>query len=307
MPASDAGNAADREIVTTRVFNAPRELVFKAWTEPEHLRRWWGPKGFTSTFHEFDLRPGGVWRFVMHGPDGTDYKNESVFVEIVKPERIVFDHLSGPRFRGTATFEDLGGKTKITFRQLFESAAAYEKVKPVAVPGNEENFDKLAGHLATMGLNRNELTITRVFDAPRALVFKVWTDARHLAQWWGPKGFTNPRCETELRPGGAIRIDMQGPDGVTYPMTGVFHEIIEPERLFFTTCAHADENGNPRLEVLNTVSFAERNGKTVVTLRAVVVKSTPEVLAALEGMEEGWSQSLDRLAAHVTRERRGPV
>jgi uncharacterized protein YndB with AHSA1/START domain len=185
MPAGDAGNTADREIVTTRVFNAPRELVFKAWTEPEHLRRWWGPKGFTTTFHAFDLRPGGAWRFVMHGPDGTDYKNESVFVEIVKPERIVFDHLSGPRFRVTATFEDLGGKTKITFRQLFESAAAYEKVKPVAVPGNEETFDKLAGQLATMGLNRIELTITRVFEAPRALVFKVWTDARHLAQWWG--------------------------------------------------------------------------------------------------------------------------
>ena len=99
---------SDREIVTTRVFDAPRERVFKAWTDPDHLARWWGPQGFTNTFHEFDLRPGGVWRFVMHGPDGADYQNKSVFVEITKPERIVFDHVSGPRFRVTTTFREYG-------------------------------------------------------------------------------------------------------------------------------------------------------------------------------------------------------
>src|SRR4051794_12623895 len=96
---TEATATSDREIVATRVFDAPRELVFKAWTDPEHLAQWWGPTGFTNTFHEFDLRPGGVWRFVMHGPDGVDYKNENVFVEIVKPERIVFDHVSGPKFQ----------------------------------------------------------------------------------------------------------------------------------------------------------------------------------------------------------------
>ena len=101
-------DASDREIVATRVFDAPRELVFRAWTDPDHLVHWWGPKGFTNTFHEFDMRPGGVWRFVMHGPDGTNYKTESVFVEIVKPERIVFDHVSAPQFRMTATFDGLG-------------------------------------------------------------------------------------------------------------------------------------------------------------------------------------------------------
>ena len=138
----------DREIVTTRVIAAPRELVWRAWTDPEHVRNWWGPKGFTNTFHEYDLRPGGVWRFIMHGPDGTDYKNESVFVEVAEPELLVFDHISPPRFRATVLFEDLGGKTKITFRQLFHLPEVYRRVKVYAVPANEENMDKLEAELA---------------------------------------------------------------------------------------------------------------------------------------------------------------
>jgi uncharacterized protein YndB with AHSA1/START domain len=138
----------DREIVTTRVIAAPRELVWRAWTDPEHVRNWWGPKGFTNTFHEYDLRPGGVWRFIMHGPDGTDYKNESVFVEVAEPELLVFDHISPPRFRATVLFEDLGGKTKITFRQLFDLPEVYRRVKVYAVPANEENMEKLEAELA---------------------------------------------------------------------------------------------------------------------------------------------------------------
>jgi uncharacterized protein YndB with AHSA1/START domain len=90
-------NVSEREIVSTRLIDASRDLVFKAWTDPHHLVQWWGPKGFTNTFHEFEPRPGGRWRFVMHGPDGRDYQNESVFAEVVRPERIVFDHISGPQ------------------------------------------------------------------------------------------------------------------------------------------------------------------------------------------------------------------
>jgi len=143
-------NTADREIVTTRVLNALRELVFKAWTDPDQLVQWWGPKGFTNTFHEFDLRPGGIWRFVMHGPDGVDYQNKSVFVEVVNPERIVFDHVSGPRFQVVATFAEQAGKTTLTFRMRFESAAECDKVKAFAVEGNEQNFDRLEARLAKM-------------------------------------------------------------------------------------------------------------------------------------------------------------
>src|SRR5262245_39921619 len=98
MSAKHAGSPeppSDREIVSARTFALPRDVGFAAWTGPARLARCWGPKGFTNTFEKFDLWPGGVWRFVMHGPDGTDYRNESVFVEIVPPERIVFDHVSG--------------------------------------------------------------------------------------------------------------------------------------------------------------------------------------------------------------------
>jgi len=140
----------DREIVTTRVFDWPREHVFEAWTDPDHLARWWGPKGFSSTFQEFDVRPGGVWRLVMHGPNGADYQNKSVFVEIVKPERIVFEHVSGPAFQVTATFTELAGKTRLTFRMLFETAAECDKVKGFAVDANEQNFDRLEAELARM-------------------------------------------------------------------------------------------------------------------------------------------------------------
>jgi uncharacterized protein YndB with AHSA1/START domain len=140
-----------------------------------------------------------------------------------------------------------------------------------------------------------ELVITRIFDAPRELVFKAWTDPKHVAQWWGPNGFTNPVCELDLRPGGVLLIHMRGPDGVVIPSKGVFHEIVEPERLVFTTSAFEDGEGNPQLEVLNTVMFAELGGKTKLTLKAVVVKSAPEVAGALAGMEAGWNQSLDRL------------
>lgn len=137
----------NREIVTTRVIRAPRELVWRIWTDPEHLRNWWGPRGFTNTFHEFDLRPGGAWRFIMHGPDGADYQNESVFVEVTRPERLVFDHISPPHFRATVLFDDLNGRTKITFRQLFELPEDYRRVKVFAVPANEEFMDKLEAEL----------------------------------------------------------------------------------------------------------------------------------------------------------------
>jgi uncharacterized protein YndB with AHSA1/START domain len=109
-----------------------------------------GPDGFSNTFDEFDFRSGGNWRFVMHGPDGMDFKNHNRFVEIRKPDLIVMDRLEEPKFRITATFEDIGGKTKLTFRGVFESAAAFDSVKPFAVPGSRQTLDRLGKYLATM-------------------------------------------------------------------------------------------------------------------------------------------------------------
>lgn len=137
-------NEKDREIINVRVFNASREVLFKAWEDPEQLVQWWGPKGFRNTFHEFDFKPGITWKYTMHGPDGIDYQNKSVFKEIVKPERIVFQHLKPMhRFEVTATFEDLGDQTKLTFRQLFETVEECDRVRGFIVDANEQNLDRL--------------------------------------------------------------------------------------------------------------------------------------------------------------------
>jgi uncharacterized protein YndB with AHSA1/START domain len=139
-----------------------------------------------------------------------------------------------------------------------------------------------------------------MFDAPRALVFKAWTDPRHLARWWGPKGFTNPVCEVDARVGGAWRVVMRAPDGTDYPCGGVYREIVEPERLVFTNIA-TDKEGNTIIDGLTTVLFAEEGGKTRLTLRTRGAAMVPYAAAYLAVMEAGWTQSLERLAEELAR------
>ncbi len=143
--------AVSLEIVSKRMFDSPRELLFEAFSDPDRLVNWWGPKGFANTFSEFDLRPGGAWRFVMHGPDGVDYQNAKDFLEVVKPERIVFRHLRPMhRFQMTMTFVSLAGKTELTWRMVFESGGENPKLKGFIIEANEQNFDRLEAYLATM-------------------------------------------------------------------------------------------------------------------------------------------------------------
>jgi uncharacterized protein YndB with AHSA1/START domain len=147
-----------RSIIGTRVFDAPRDLVFSAWTDPKHLAQWWGPDGFTTTTHAFEFRKGGVWRFVMHGPDGRDYQNRVTFDEIVPPERIVYHHGGGDdvepvQFSTTVTFEDLGGnKTRLTWHGKFPSAEERARVikEYGADKGLTETMARLGEYLATM-------------------------------------------------------------------------------------------------------------------------------------------------------------
>ena len=146
-----------RTIVTTRVFDAPRELVFEAWTKSKHLVQWWGPNGFTTTIRAIDVRPGGVWRFVMHGSDGVDYENRIVYNEIVEPERLVYSHGGGEdvepvRSQVTVTFEDHDGKTKLTMTALFPSAVERDRVaeKYGAIEGAKQTLERLAEQLAAM-------------------------------------------------------------------------------------------------------------------------------------------------------------
>src|SRR5579864_8256130 len=148
--ASAAPDTADREITATRVFDARRELVFQMWTDPKHVSHWWGPKGFTTTVYEMDVRAGGVWRFIMHGPDGVDYPNKIVYVEVVKPERLVYDHVSGPRFQMTVTFAKQDAKTKVSARMLFESPELRDRTARQfgAVEGLQQTLGRLTEKLA---------------------------------------------------------------------------------------------------------------------------------------------------------------
>jgi uncharacterized protein YndB with AHSA1/START domain len=139
----------ERAIVTMRTVDATREAVWNAWTNPILLAQWWGPKGFRNTFYAFDLRPGGEWRFIMHAPNGANFPNESVFVEVVQRERIVFQHLAPVHaFLATAEFADDHDGTAIRFTMLFPTAAECERSKRYVVQGNEENFDRLEALLA---------------------------------------------------------------------------------------------------------------------------------------------------------------
>jgi uncharacterized protein YndB with AHSA1/START domain len=312
MPASNAktsagANTADRELVFKRVFDAPRELVFAVWTDPEHLAQWWGPNGFTTTISEMDVRPGGVWRLVMHGPDGKDYKNRIIFLEVMKPERLVYrhqpEHGTEPvTFETTVTFAERGGKTEMTFRMLFPTAEMLDHVVKTygAIEGAKQTLGRLGEHVEKMyasGRNtvvkfgKQQLLIARLFDAPRELVFKAWTKPEYLTRWWGPNGFTVPVCELEFRAGGVLRFVFRGPDGKDYPFDGAYVEIVEPERIVFRGNIH----DVPGQDVVTTVTFAEHEGKTKLTVNQIYSFESD----ATRGASVGWSQTLDHLAKYV--------
>ena len=141
----------DCEIVSTRIINNPRELVFNAWANPDHLKHWWGPAGFTNTFNEFDFRVGGRWQFVMHGPEKGNYINECEFTAIEKPSLISWKRFSKPLFNVLVTFEEISAnQTQLVFKQVFKTPEECMKVKKFAMDKNEENFDRLENELKKM-------------------------------------------------------------------------------------------------------------------------------------------------------------
>ncbi|MBL0744585.1 SRPBCC family protein [Chryseolinea lacunae] len=139
----------DREILLSRTINAPVDLVWEVWTEPEHIVHWWGPDGFTNTIAKMDVKPGGEWDLVMHGPDGTDYKNKSIFKEIVLHKKIVYEHVTAPKFIATIEFEEQGEKTLIRWQMVFETREQFIQVVKTfkADEGLKQNLEKLDAYV----------------------------------------------------------------------------------------------------------------------------------------------------------------
>lgn len=313
-----ASGTADREIVITRVFDAPRDLVFDAWIDPRHVASWYGPKGFSLTTHHMDVRPGGEWRFVMHGPDGTDYDNKIVYLEVDKPNRLVYDHSDPGKpgsFRATVTFAEEGGRTRLTLRTLFSTAAERDEVvtKYHAIEGGNQTLDRFGEHLAS--LSSQPFSISREFDAPRELVWKAVTESGHLMRWWGPKGFTVLTCEVDLRPGGTFRFSMRSPDGKMMWGKWVYREIVRPERLV-SVVSDTDDQGNTvrhfanptwPLEILYTMMLTEQAGKTTMRVTGVPLNATEEermtFYTARDWMAQGFDGTLDKLADFLRDQR----
>jgi uncharacterized protein YndB with AHSA1/START domain len=289
---------ADREIVTTRLFDAPRELVFAAWKTPEHLEQWWGPMGFSTTTHAFDFRVGGGWRHTMHGPDGTDFPNRLVYDEIVAPKRIVYSHFGDEgapaRFQSTITFEETEGKTKLTMRQVFPSAAERDAVVKHygAAEGAKQTLARLGDFVAAHGGRpAAELVMSRTFDAPRRLVFEAWKTAEALGQWFTPKPLTTANCKLDFRPGGIFSVGMRMPDGLIHTFGGKFVEIVELDKIVF---AGAVDDGT---FISTTVTFVDAGAKTTLTVHQTYSVASPSAA----GAREGWTVTPDQLGQFVAR------
>ena len=305
-------DTSDRELVISRILNAPRELVWKVWTDPEHLTKWWGPNGFTNTTREMDVRPGGMWRHTMHGPDGTDYPNEAVFTEVVKPERLVYVH-TAPKFTATVIFEEQYSKTKLTMSMVFETAAVRDLVvkEHGALEGQKQTITRLEEHLSEM-LAGEELVISRTFNAPKELVYKAFSNAEAIAQWWGPKGCTLNINKFNFSHGGIFHYNMEFAGRV---MWGKFKylEMSAPDRIVFIN-SFSDEDGNVTpnafipgfpLETLNIVTFVEQDGKTTLTFRGGPINATAEQQGVYNGMkgglQQGFAGTFDQLEQYLAQ------
>jgi uncharacterized protein YndB with AHSA1/START domain len=321
---SSAAGQARQELILTRILGAPRSLVFKAWTDTKHMARWWGPRGFTNPVCELDVRPGGLIRIDMRGPDGTVYPMKGVFHKIIEPERLVFtstaleDEHGKPLFEilNTITFDDFNGITKLTlharlvtrdFKLTPQAAAALAGMEQ----GWSESLYRLADELdniskaasaAFAATPDREIVISRVFDAPRELVWNAWTDPKQIVRWWGPRGFTTTIYEMDVRPDGTWRYTMHGPDGTNYPGECVFLEVVKYERIVFSH--GGGKEGGPRTNFRSTWTFDAEDDQTKVTIRMVFNSPEAREFVVKEHRAiEGGNQTLQRLGEFMAEPR----
>ena len=310
------------EIVICRTFAAPRELVWQAWTDPQHVGRWWGPAGFTTTTHSMDFRPGGSWRYTMHGPNGQDYVNRMDYIEIVAPSRLVYqiggevDNAS-VSFRTEVSLEEISNsQTKVTMRSIFPTAEARDFVITNfgAVEGGKQHLANLEDYLATLANGDVEppFSISHVFHAPREKVWQAWTEREHLLKWFGPKGSTIQHGTLDLRVGGVFHYCMSHPNGMEMWGRWVFQTIDRPDRIeFISSFSNADGEVTPAPfqgledfppETLTTVTLVDHAGigkGTLVTVEARPFNGTKaqrEFFTAFHSsMHQGWTGTMQQL------------
>jgi uncharacterized protein YndB with AHSA1/START domain len=325
-PAAAAGSTGETPLVLTRVFDAPRELVFQAWTDPRQVAQWWGPHGFTNPRCELDARPGGQIRIDMRGPDGVVYPMTGSFTEVAPPQRLVFvsavpDAAGKAIFEvlTTVTFTESGGRTtqRMEARVTQRTAAAEQYIRGMDA-GWTQTLERLADHVADAAAawpTEEAFVLTRTFDAARELVFKAWTEPERLSQWFGPKGFTMPTCRMDLRPGGVFHYQMKSPDGHAMWGKWTFREIVPPQRIVCVVSFSDEQGGVARhpmsaqwpLETLSETTFAEHEGKTIITIRWSALNASEAerktFASSHDGMRGGWSGTMEQLAEYLAKAR----
>jgi uncharacterized protein YndB with AHSA1/START domain len=313
-----AAKNKSNEIHLTRVYDAPVKMVWDAWTDPQQVGQWWGPRGFTLTTHSKDLRPGGTWRYTMHGPDGTDYPNLTTYHEVEPLARLVYDHGATddrpPLFRVTVTFAEEKGRTRMEMTMALATPEAAEQTRKfIKQAGGEATWDRLAEHLGQRSAGKERFVINRSFDVGLEKMYEVWTDPRHFARWLPPTGFSMEILRGEIKPGAKIFYRMSNGAGVTMYGRVNYLKLERPRHLLYTQ-EFCDEHEGParhpmaptwpalmRTDVQLTAEGGDRTRVTITWEPAG--DSTNEELQTFvqgrAGMTQGWTGSFDKLEAYL--------
>jgi uncharacterized protein YndB with AHSA1/START domain len=304
-------------ISLTRIYDAPLEAVWEAWTNPEEVAQWWGPRGFTLTHHSRDLRTGGHWHYTMHGPDGTDFENTTQYIEVVPHQRMVYDHGGHkdrpPLFRVTALFTERDGRTQLDMSMAFATPEVATEMRGfIKKAGGEGTWDRLAEYLGKRHTGKEQFFIARSFDASIEQMYEMWSNPEHIAQWLPPTGATMRFLRAEPRVGGSSFYAMSFAGGAT--MYGLIKYIaLEKPKLIAYTQQFCDEKERvirpPFFKdwpetMLSTVELAaEGPDRTRVTVRWDPQDATAEDIAEFVkqrgSMTMGWTGSFDKLEALI--------
>ncbi|MCW5831657.1 MAG: SRPBCC domain-containing protein [Labilithrix sp.] len=310
-----AARGKSNEIRLTRVYDAPVRAVWDAWTIPEQVEKWWGPRGFTLTTHSKDLRAGGTWRYTMHGPDGVDHPNVTKYLVVEPYEKLVYDHGGTDErpalFRVTVTFTEDGGKTTMEMISTLPSPeAAMEMAKFIKQAGGNATWDRLAEHLEQTATGTQSFVVNRTFDAPIARVFEMWTSPDHLVKWLPPAGTEMRFFRSEIAPGKSTFFVIAGAKGATH--VRVEYLAIEPPRRIVYTQQFVDERERLapapgaeswpptlRTTVLLTEEAPDRTRVTVTSQphEETTVTEVEAFVRERPGMTLGWNGSFEALEA----------